>query len=140
MFTHLTCIQPRPNQSYIFRNYQTWTLPGPEFYHISKRQRLFSPNSVHDMHNSKTIFRVCSLKKISKIRTTVNNLEGEDNPLPYLLIILNPNKFCMKTRSISEMMIVNVSLHWLHQISYYIINLSKLCKDYIKWLYLMMSR
>ena len=57
-----------------------------------------------------------SLKKISKIRTSVNNSEGEDNPLPYLLIVFNPNIFGMKTHNISEMMIVIVSLPWLHQI------------------------
>ena len=57
-----------------------------------------------------------SLKKISKIRTSVNNSKGEDNPLLYLLIVFNPNIFGMKTHNISEMMIVIVSLPWLHQI------------------------
>ena len=75
------------------------------------------------LYNFKTALRVvcsCTIfaQKILKIRTSVNDLEGEDKPLAYLLIIFNPNIFGMKTRKISEMMIFIVSLPWLHQISY----------------------
>ena len=123
--SHFLFSLPTPTQSYIFRNYLTWTLPWLKLYHIdvTKRKCLFSPNGVHNLHNFKTALRVvCSCiffaQKISKIRTSDNNSEGEDNPLPYLLIILNPFIFGMKTRNISEMMIVIVLLPWLHQISY----------------------